>query len=260
MHLCFIDESGTPPKPSAVNPRPFFVLAGVIIPESQWHGISKELQQLCRRPEYRVLEEIKWRYFGQQNNDARNPLANMTLPQRDEFRSSLFHILTRRKSVKIVACVTNTQNAYRMKYVKDEEDLYFYTYKPISERFQYYLQDLSREVGAQQFGIIVADHRGKKQDEGLRSSHHRTIDDDLPFTSKYNNLVETIFLTPSHLSVGIQFADMVAGAIGRGFNSNDWVHFSRIRSSIRASSDGRIVGHGIVKFPNNWEWEPPGGA
>jgi hypothetical protein len=52
---------------------------------------------------------------------------------RDKFRTAFFAILTRRKSVKIISCVTNVKQAYQMPYVKDEEDLYFYTYKPVSE-------------------------------------------------------------------------------------------------------------------------------
>ena len=260
MHLCFIDESGTPPKPTAQNLKPYFVVAGVIISESQWHSISRELKQLCEQSEFRIFGEIKWRYFGRENSDPRNPLNHLMPEKRDEFRRSFFRIITKRKSCRIVACVTNVANAYRQKYIKDEEDLYFHTYKPVSERFQYYLQDLSREVGSRQLGIVVADHRGKKQDDGLRSSHHRIVEDKSPFTTNYENFIETIFLTPSHASVGIQFADMIAGAIGRGFNTGDWAHFLDIKTSIRAKANGEIVGHGIVKFPNNWRWEPPGGA
>jgi hypothetical protein len=236
------------------------VVAGVIISESQWHSISRELKQLCEQSEFRIFGEIKWRYFGRENSDPRNPLNHLMPEKRDEFRRSFFRIITKRKSCRIVACVTNVANAYRQKYIKDEEDLYFHTYKPVSERFQYYLQDLSREVGSRQLGIVVADHRGKKQDDGLRSSHHRIVEDKSPFTTNYENFIETIFLTPSHASVGIQFADMIAGAIGRGFNTGDWAHFLDIKTTIRAKANGEIVGHGIVKFPNNWRWEPPGGA
>jgi hypothetical protein len=107
---------------------------------------------------------------------------------------------------------------------------------------------------------MVADHPGKKQDDGLRSGHHRLADDDGTLTSKYANYVETIFMTPSHHSVGIQFVDMVAGAIGRGFNSNDWSFFRMIKSAIRTDSDGRIHGHGVVKFAAGSKWERPGGG
>lgn len=260
MYLCFIDESGTPPKPTAKRPRPYFVIAGVIIHEAQWHEIAKEVAQLRRRREFQVHGEIKWRYFGTENDDPANPLLHLSPDKRDEFRRLLFEILTRRRSVKIIGCVSHVHLAYQRRYVKDEEDLYFHTYKPVSERFLYHLQDVTRDVGAKQFGILVADHRGKKQDDGLRSSHHRLVEDESSFTSKYGNFVETVFMTPSHLSIGIQFADMVAGAIGRGFNSADWTFYRLIKSAIRTDASGAVEGHGIAKFPAGWKWEPPGGG
>ena len=38
--------------------------------------------------------------------------------------------------------------------------------------------------------------------------------------SQFNNLIEGLFIAPSHLSVGIQFADLVAGAIFRKYEKN----------------------------------------
>jgi hypothetical protein len=260
MYFCFIDESGTPPKPSAKNPRPYFVIGGIIIHESQWHEIAKELRQLRHREGFQVFGEIKWRYFGGQNDDPDNTFTRLSQEKRDRFRQLMFQILTKRKSVKIICCVTNVSLAYQQKYVRDEEDLYFHTYKPVSERFLYYLQDITKLSGSRQLGIIVADHRGKKQNDVLRSGHHRLVEDNNAFTSTYGHYVETIFLTPSHLSVGIQFADMVAGAVSRGFNSGDWTFFKMIRPAIRASATGDIQGHGVVKFPAGWKWEPPGGS
>ncbi|WP_421915394.1 DUF3800 domain-containing protein [Mesorhizobium sp.] len=45
MHLCFVDESGTPAKPGAQTPR-YFVIAGLVIQEDRWHRASGMLQGL----------------------------------------------------------------------------------------------------------------------------------------------------------------------------------------------------------------------
>lgn len=161
----------------------------------------------------------------------------------------MFAIITRRKAVRIIACVTSVAAGYEQAYVDDEEDLYGYTYKCVSERFQYFLQDMGRTVGSSQLGIIVADHRGRSQDERLRLLHHDFIDRDAPIFANYANYVETLFLTPSHHSVGIQFADMVAGAIGRKFNSDDSFYYDLIERSFRRAANGRVEGYGIAKFP-----------
>jgi hypothetical protein len=249
MHLCFIDESGSPPKPSAKKPRPYFIIAGVIMHEAQWEGISEELKALRRKPEFSFFGEIKWRFFGADNKDPENSVSHLDATKRDEFRRQFFEIITKRKSVKIIACISSVQAAYRQRYIKDEEDLYVYSYKVVSERFQYYMQDISRVVGDKQLGIMIADHRGKKQDDVLRSQHHGLVEREGMFSSKYGNYVETIFLTPSHLSVGIQFADMVAGAIGRAFNVNDRTWFDVVKPSFRSSPTGKFDGYGLVKFP-----------
>lgn len=261
MLLCFVDESGSPPLPNKPDRRRYFVIAGLIMHESQWHGIADEVRALRKRPEFNVTGEIKWRYFGTENTDVDNSVSHLDQERRDRFREQLFEIITKRKSLKIVACAADALMAYKADYVNTPEDLYHFTYKPVSERFQYYLQDVSRVVGDKQLGIIIADPRGKKQDESLRKEHHRLIDEHSPFVSEYDNYVESIFLTPSHLSVGIQLADMVAGAIGRALNSKDSRFARMLKPSFRANSSGKIEGFGFVRFPKKgWGGGPSGGG
>lgn len=249
MYLCFIDESQTPPKPTQKGRPPYFVIAGAIIHEAQWHGIASELRELKARPQFNVRGEIKWRYFGPSNQDPENSVAHLDQAQRDAFRDAFYGILTKRKAVRIICGVASVEAAYALPYVNDQEDLYQYTYKGVSERFQYFLQDMERTVGSAQLGMMVADHRGKSQDETLQRRHHGLIEEEAPMFANYRNYIETIFLTPSHNSVGIQFADMIAGAIGRRYNSGDAHYFDKIEGSFRKSPNGKVEGFGIVKFP-----------
>ncbi|WP_157014304.1 DUF3800 domain-containing protein [Mesorhizobium xinjiangense] len=249
MHFFFIDESGTPPKPGSKKSNPYFIIAGIVMHESQWHGIAGEVRHLCAKPKYRVGGEIKWRYFGMHNSEPDNSVSHLDQATRDAFRSEYFSILTKRKSVKIIACVASVEAAYNTAYVKDAESLYHYTYKPVSERFQYHLQDLSRFVGDKQLGLIVGDHRGRKQDDEFRVHHSDMVENETAFVSNYDNFVECIFLTPSHMSIGVQMADMVAGAIGRAFNIGDRTFFDVIRPSFRTNAAGKYEGFGLVKFP-----------
>lgn len=247
MHLCFIDESGSPPKPGKIGPRPYFIIAGLIMHEAQWHSIADEVRKLKAR--FKVSGEIKWRYFGPDNTDPDNSVAHLSASERDRFRELIYEILTKRKSVKIIACIAKCETAYKAGYVKDEEDLYLYTYKPVSERFQYFLQDVSHVVGDKQYGIIIADHRGKKQDDSFRLHHKALVENEGTFVSTYENYVETIFLTPSHHSVGIQLADMVAGAIGRAMNTGESRFARLIKPALRTGPKDRIMGYGLVRFP-----------
>ena len=67
--------------------------------------------------------------------------------------------------------------------------------------------------------------------------------------SSFNNLIEGLFIAPSHLSVGIQFADIVAGAIFRKYEKNDTQFYDKIRGSIR-NKNGKVEGFGIVSIPS----------
>lgn len=70
-------------------------------------------------------------------------------------------------------------------------------------------------------------------------------------TSNYQNLIEGVFIAPSHLSVGIQFTDMVAGAVYRNFVRKDSRFFTLIENSFRKNLEGKIGGFGLVRWPNH---------
>ncbi len=198
--------------------------------------------------------EVKWRYFAPSNNDDDNPMKGWDQERRNQFRERVFSIITETKSCRIVACISESLAAYSLGNVHSQEDLYFKTYKPVTERFQYLLQDITKASGRDTFGLIVADHRGKGDDDGMRHRHERLIRESGRNTSQYSNFIESLFFVPSHMSVGIQLVDMVAGAIWRAQAHDDHTWFNRIRPSFRTSAQGKIDGFGIARFPKaGWQ-------
>jgi len=250
MHICFMDESGTPAKLGKADPKTF-VIAGVIIPEATWHTVREKLVGLKVSKQYHG--EVKWRYFAPNNEDDENPMKTWGQSARDEFRISVFKIISDQKSIKLLASVCHCKSAYVLASINNQDDIYFRTYKPITERFQYFLQDISKSTGSPHSGIIVADHRGSKDDAKMRQQHERLVRESGKNTSTYKNFVEGLFFAPSHMSVGIQLADMVAGATWRAFERGDNRFFDQIRNSFRAKPTGEIEGYGLVKFPANWD-------
>lgn len=251
MHLLFIDESGTPPKPEIVA-QTYFVIAGLIVPEDRWTGLREKLVGLKRRRKY--FGEVKWRYFAPKNDDPTNPMRDWDSTERNEFRADVFNIITSTRSCRIIACIAETPTAYAVGNVNNQEDLYFRTYKPVTERFQYFLQDISRESGRDSLGLLVADHRGRGDDDKMRQRHERLVRESGRYTSTYTNFVESLFFAPSHMSVGIQLVDMIAGAIWRAQTYGDRTWFDLIRPAIRTSPNGDIDGFGIARFPKqSWK-------
>ncbi len=190
MHLCFIDESGTPAKPQTKHPR-YFVFGGLVISEERWSGVRQKLIGLKRSAKYRG--EVKWRYFSPNNVDASNPMVSWPKGQRNEFRNAVFGIVTKTKSLRILAGVCDAPLAYSLGNINQQEDIYFGTYKVVTERFQYLLQGITRDSGRKTSGIIVADHRNGRQDNKLREQHDCLVRDTYQNTSTYESFIESIF-------------------------------------------------------------------
>lgn len=246
MYFLFMDESGTPPKPNVLEPR-YFVVAGLIVPERAWHRLRDGLMGLKIR--HKVRGELKWRYFSPNNDDQRNPMRKLPQEARDEIRADAYKLICSIRSVRTVACVVSNAAAYEMQSVNEQQDIYHLGYKGVTERFQYHLQDVSREVGQKQLGIVVADHRGSNDDRLLRQVHQKLLYSKGEFISNYKNLIEGLFLEPSHLSIGIQLVDLAAGAVWRKFERGDERWFEALAPSFRASGDGEIDGYGLVRSP-----------
>ena len=246
MHLLFIDESGNPSPPGKQGPK-HFVLGGVIIPEEIWPRLSADIKRLKKT--YAVTGEIKWRYFIAGNQKPDNSLLRLDPSERDQLRTQLFHALARYKSVRIISVIADVQRAYADPAIRNDDGLYQRAYKILTERFQYFLQDLERESGQRINGLIICDHRNNHQDERLRALHQKLVNSEGIFTSSYANLIEGLFLAPSHYSVGIQFADLVAGAVFRKFEAKDERFYDLIKPLVRTSPTGETEGYGLVKLP-----------
>lgn len=246
MQILFIDESGTPPAPARAGQN-YFVLGGVIIPEGVWHQVAGSLDDIRRR--FGIEGEIKWRFFAPGNQDADNSLVHLSIADRDTVRAEIFGIMTARKSIKLLAVVTSVAAAYELRTVNTADELYHLSYKPITERFQYFLQDMERDTGQSVNGIIVCDHRGPRDDKRLQGLHQRLLHQDGEYASRYKNLIEGLFIAPSHWSVGIQLADLVAGAVYRKFERDDGRFFDVIKGTFRTGPKGQIDGFGLIRVP-----------
>lgn len=148
-----------------------------------------------------------------------------------------------------MAAVCSAKAAYEMHSVNGQDDIYYLAYKAITERFQYFLQDMSKETGRKELGMVVADHRNGDDDKELRGQHQKLLHSTGQHISKYTHLVEGLFLEPSHLSVGIQLADMIAGAVWRKFERDDTAWYDHVEPTLRRSSDGKIDGYGVIRVP-----------
>lgn len=241
MHLCFVDESGTPPN--RPDPRhPYFTLGAVIIQDRCWNEIADDVRGFVTR--HRLKGELKWRYFSPHNSSEGNPMLGRNAVERKAL-SIEFAKLIAASDLTIIASITDVEVAFQYASVSNQQELYHFAYKPLSERFQYFLQD------HKSLGVIIADHRGRDNDRLFRAHHEALTSKQGATNSGYDRFIEGLFLQDSSHSVGVQIADFVAGAIHRGYCTDDVEHAAIIKSKIRRRPDGNIQGHGLVHHPKD---------
>lgn len=176
-------------------------------------------------------------------------MGKLDATRRNEIRADIYKLICANRAVKTFASIVSHRAAYEMPSINSQSDVYHLAYKGVTERFQYHLQDVTKELGVNELGIVVADHRGSNDDRLLKQVHQKLLHSTGSSISNYRNLVEGLFLEQSHLSIGIQLADMVAGAVWRRFERNDSYWFDLLSPSLRTSSTGIIDGYGLVKCP-----------
>ncbi len=247
MQILFIDESGTPLSPDKADDSPPLVLGGIIIPNQDWHSVKADLEEI--KEKYGVSGEIKWRFFfvppGKKSTDTLSALDEQA---RESLRSELYAVLNKYQFIKAISVIVHAKEAYAIPDINNTDDLYCYAYKVMAERFQYYLKDISSNTDEPINGLIVCDHRARSEDSRLQELHATLLKGNHKADSNYTNIVEGVFVAPSHLSVGIQFADMVAGAILR-LNKKDTRFYSQIEKIFRKSETDPAEGHSLIELP-----------
>lgn len=227
MHLLFIDESGTIPSRRNISGIENFVLGGIIIPEALWHVIESEFT--VHKKYFGVNGEVKWRYFSPQKTQAKsNSLAHLTGVQKEQFRLNLYQMLAKFDEIHLVSIVVDVALAYQLKSIQSENDLYWQAYQQIMAYFQKYLGGVSSKTGSKTNGMIICDHRQPKDDKQLQMWHHRFLNAMHAENFEKRHLIEGVFVAPSHLSLGIQLADLVGGAVYRKFVRDDARYFDLI--------------------------------
>jgi len=154
MHLLFIDESGSLVPIGKQSPEDRFVLGGIIISEDTWFKIDADLKVLRRK--YKIEKEIKWRYFYTSRNKETS-LSHLGDELKEQLRTDIYSIISRYKSIKIISVLADVAQCYGQSYINSDDDLYWFAYKRLMERFQYYLEGLFIVPSHFSTGIQLAD-------------------------------------------------------------------------------------------------------
>ena len=233
MYLLFLDEAGAPEDRD-------FVLGGVAVHASQWHHLRERWIAVAGADGRPVEAEVKW--F---NLKRTGQLAGLLADVLVESGVSSFVVVLRTKEGRAAA-----ESLFA-----SPDDVYATALMFVAERFQRFL------AHHQDYGAIILDERQGAQDERLRRFFRRLVDNGTPYT-RLERIVDPLLLSPSHHTLGIQAADLVAGSMlavsradagrisaKRAANARS-VHERLLPTFARNPHTGTVEGVGIEWFPD----------
>lgn len=238
MRFFFIDESGN----SAIGGTKFLVLGGLILRDDDWPKVQSAYDSLKVEFGVHPNVEVKWRHVRHPGGH-RNPLRALGDAERTQFGLRTLGLVRQTTYARVVAVIIDKVAAYGRHDITSEEDVYERAVSLAMERFQYYLR------ANHSFGIVVQDQRLPGQDIKLRAFYRGLLTTGTRWT-RFPNILEGVFLTPSDYSTGIQLADFVAGAFYAAHCSEkpDTKYFNIIRGKVTGDPQ-KGKRHGFKRWP-----------
>lgn len=238
MRFFFIDESGN----AGMGGTQFIVLAGVILRCEDWPKLRTRVDGLKVSFGINPNIEIKWRHVRHPGG-RRNPLRALSDADRTLFGQRMLGLVRITPYARVISVIIDKIAAFARPDVNTDDDLYENAVSLAMERFQYYLR------ATKDLGIVVQDQRHPNQDKRLRAFYRSLLTAGTRWT-RFPNVIEGVFLTPSDFSTGIQLADFIAGATFAAHctGKRDTKYFNIIRGKITGD---RKIGkrHGFKKWP-----------
>ena len=281
MHLCYIDESGTPDLPGNTS---HFILAGLVIPIWHWRNADREIRNIKYRfglqdaeihtawilrkyreqkqienfdglgPEERRAKVLRFRHahileLQRSNNNRAYRQTRKNYKQTAQYIHLTFE--ERCDFVESVAeCVSNWGFARLIAECVDK--IHFdpqktplcvdeQAFEQVVSRFERFLQNTSLRQDQASFGLIVHDNN-----ETVAKKHTdlmRKFHRQGTFWIDIERIIETPLYVDSQLTSMVQIADLCAYALRRYFENNETWLFDRVyRRADRHGQAGPTVG------------------
>ena len=227
MRLLFLDESGR------IGEDGLFALGGVAVRANEWRSLRACWLAPLEAHGWDPANEVKW--HGIRRGRVPDALAD-----------AVVDALARAPFTAYVTLLDLDRGAGLPEFFDSPERTYGTALTFVSERF-HHLLDAEDELG-----LVVADSRHREEDMSLRRYFGALTESGTPYM-KLDRIVEGLFLGPSHLSVGLQCADLVVSitaAAERG-NAQARGYLKQLLPRFATHpATGELDGVGIKRFPD----------
>ena len=240
MYLFYVDESGTP---YSYSPRSeFFVLSTVIILESDWETLNREMSLLKRKyfptgdlNEIEVKGSDIWNCMGAFTGFDTNKI--------DQILSDLCSIITR-NNLKIISIVVRKQQFI---FLNTGKDMITESWKYLLERIEMFLTG----EGQQQHGLVIMDSINPAEDKKMSI----ILDGFKRVGTDYVNLDHILEITfsDSGLKKIIQLTDIISYIVNlhmrKDTKEDVEVYWKAIESKFRRDRFDNYIGVGFKIIP-----------
>lgn len=234
MYFYYVDESGTEEKAK------YLVVGGFLVGLRQWNELRDEIIQLKANCGLTATDPVKFSpYRGVQRKKVQELPGKL-----HEFRMKVCDLICR-SPIELLAAVIDKDRL---------SNPYPTASKFIAQRFQYFLQDRSREDGVPCYGLPVFAATGRErylpmmqlyQDCWFNGIKFRGIEPVFP-----DQLIDFMSIVWWKHSLGVQLADCCIGPLALYCEQGTTTYVSEIIHKFRTSHDtGEVLGYGIVLFP-----------
>ena len=281
MHLCYIDESGTP---EITGNTSHYVLAGLTIPIDKWKTCERDIQKikdkyflstaeihtawLVRRyleqskiPNFETLSYAQRRFEAEKYrraellrlNSPRNK-KQYSQTKKNYAQTEAYIHLTFNERCQFVYEIAQKIGSWRFARLFAEciDKIHFniatspvsideQAFEQIVSRFEQYLQIYTKSSRVTQFGLLIHDNNETVCKK--HTSMMRQFHRTGTFWTKIRNTIETPLFVDSRASRVIQLADHIAYAVFRRYNHGDSQYFDIIAHKFH-QTDGVV--HGLA--------------
>jgi uncharacterized protein DUF3800 len=236
VYLLFLDESGKPGDRS-------FAIGGVAVRADEWGRLRDLVHGAFERHDWPLDKEAKW--HGIKTGEVPPAPA-------DDLYGAL-HAAPITCFTVILRPLAGRQIEGFGRFFADEETTYATALMFVAERYQRFLAERDS------FGAMILDSRRREVDDRVRRFFERLQEEGTPFT-RLERIVDSLFLGPSHFSIGLQTADLVVACTLAGrFQLGDASRWYKelLPNFHRHPATGTVEGVGIKEFPSRSHGEDP---
>lgn len=226
MRLLFLDESGR------IGQDNLFALGGVAVRADEWRALRECWLAPLEAHGWDAANEVKW--HGIRSGYVPPALADAVIDG-----------LARAPFTAYVTLLDLERGAELPEFFGSAESTYGTALMFVSERFHHLLD------AEDALGLVLADSRHREEDASIRKFFGALTEKGTPFM-KLDRIVEGLFLGPSHLSIGLQCADLIvsiAAAAERGSGQARGYLKQLLPRFATHPATGELDGVGIKRFP-----------